>query len=161
MDNLQIAGFYEVSHYRRGFLLNRYKGKNLVTNIGKNTALDILFRNQTQIATWYAGLIDNSGFTAIAAADTMASHSGWTEVTTYDEASRVTWVPTAAASQSITNSTTIDFTMNATKTLNGAFFVSNNTKGGTTGTLWSGISFASSIPVVSSDLIKLTYTVNM
>jgi hypothetical protein len=90
----------------------------------------------------------------------MASHAGWTESTDYDEVSRVTWNPDAAASRAVTNSTTVDFTMNATKTIKGIFITSNNTKGGTTGTLWATAAFSSNASVVATDVLKVTYTVS-
>ena len=68
---------------------------NDITNAGKNALLDSFFRNQTQPAAWYFGLVDNSGFSAFAAGDTMSSHSGWTEFTTYSDSTRVAWTTVA------------------------------------------------------------------
>ena len=132
---------------------------NGITDIGINAILDIAFRNQTQIATWYAGLIDNSGFTALAAADTMASHAGWSESVAYSDANRITWSTIAAASRLITNTTTMDFSINATATINGIFITSDNTKSGTSGTLWSTASFSTTRSVVNGDTLRLTYSV--
>jgi hypothetical protein len=47
---------------------------------------------------------------------------------------------------------------NATKTIYGAFLISNNTKGGTSGTLFSAARFSSSKSVESTDELLLTYT---
>ena len=65
-----------------------------------------------------------------------------------------------AATQAITNASAVVFTANATATVNGAFIVNDNTKGGTSGTLWTTGSFSSSISVVSTDVIRVTYTVS-
>ncbi len=146
--------------YRGGKLIDVDYLKNGVVTVGKNALLDIMFRAQTQLTAWYCGLINNSGFSALAAADTMASHSGWAEWTSYDQADRVQWSPGAAAGGAITNSTAMTFDINASGTLYGAFFASNNTKGGTSGTLWATGAFNTIKPVSSGDQVKLTYTVS-
>lgn len=141
-------------------LLHCYKMNNGITNIGRNSVLDVYFRNQTQLPNWYVGLIQDGGYTGLAAGDTMASHAGWTEFTGYDEATRVAWSPGAASSQSITNATAMTFTINTGDTLKGIFVNSVSTKSGTTGTLWSTALFSSDPVVESSDQFKLTYTLN-
>lgn len=133
---------------------------NGVTNIGKNSQLDVLFNSGTQITTWYLGQIDNAGFTALAASDTMASHGGWVEFTTYTEATRPIWAPDAAASEQITNSVAVNFNITGTATLHGIFVTSDNVKSGTTGTLWATAAYAGTIPVANGDLLKITYTVS-
>lgn len=133
---------------------------NDITNAGKNSLLDVYFRNQTQIATWYFGLVDNSGWTAFAAGDTMGSHAGWNEFTTYSDSTRIAWAPDAAASQSITNSSVSTFNINGSGTLKGIFVTSGSAKSGTTGTLWSTAAFTSTVAVTSGDQIKITYAVN-
>ena len=119
-----------------------------------------MFHGTTAIATWYIGLVDNSGFTAFAEADTMSSHGGWNEFTTYSESTRVEWTEDAAASKSITNSTVVTFNITGSGTLKGAFITSDSTKSGTSGTLWATAAFGSTVPVVNTDQLKITYTVN-
>ena len=133
---------------------------NGVTNIGKNSQLDVLFNSGTQVTAWYLGQVDNAAFTAFAAADTMASHAGWTEHVAYSEATRPQWNPAAAAAKVSVNSTPVEFNITGgASTLYGAFCTSNNTKGGSTGTLWATAAFTATIPVTGGDLIKITYTV--
>lgn len=88
----------------------------------------------------------------------MASHAGWIENQDYDEAARPTWVEDTPASGIITNTATVDFTMNATKTIKGIFINSVNTKGGTLGTLWSTASLPATVSVVDDDVLKFIYT---
>jgi hypothetical protein len=162
-DNFKsLKGKFKIEHYRNGKLLDTYNINNDITNEGKNTILEIMFHDGTQIASssWFIGLISNSGFSALAAADTMASHSGWTEFTGYSQATRVAWGPGAAASQSITNSTPATFDINATGTVKGIFVTSNSTKSGTTGKLWATALFTADVPVVNGDQLKVTYTVS-
>lgn len=149
-----------VEHFRGGELLDKELCYNGIVTVGKNSLLDVTFRNQAQLASWYTGLIDNSGFSALNAADTMSSHAGWTEFTTYDQSTRVQWSPGAAASAAITNASAMTFDINATGTLYGAFITSGSAKSGTAGTLWATAAFNTTKPVTSGDQIKITYTVS-
>lgn len=162
-DHLDLRGFYpQVEHYRDGKLFDVYSFHNDITNEGKNEILDVFFSDATQIAasSWYIGLISNSGYSALAAGDTMASHGGWTEFTGYTQSTRVAWGPGNPASQSITNASPATFDINATGTLKGIFVTSNSTKSGTTGKLWATGLFAADVPVSSGDQMKITYTVS-
>lgn len=149
-----------VEHIRDGKVLSREQTHNGITTAGKNSLFDVYFRAQAQLASWYFGLIDNSGSPTLAAGDTMSSHAGWTEFTTYSEGTRVQWSPGAASSASITNGTAVTFNISGSGTLYGMFVVSNSTKGGTTGTLWATAAFSSTKAVVNADQIKLTYTLS-
>jgi len=108
---------------------------NLVPTGGLNDSLDKHLKGSTYTAAWYVGLTD--GTPTPNAADTMASHAGWVEVTDYNEASRPALVLGAVAAGSVDNSASkASFTLNATVTIGGAFIVSVNTKGGSTGVLY-------------------------
>jgi hypothetical protein len=110
--------------------------ENMVVNAGLNHILSAVLAAGTQVTSWFVGLTDSTP--TVAAADTMASHAGWVEVTDYTQANRVAFTPGTVASQSVDNSASkAQFSINATVTVGGAFLVSNNTKGGTTGTLYA------------------------
>lgn len=156
---LKLVGKYRIEHFRKGKLLGVREGKNDIVNEGLNKILDTMFNAAAQTDPWAMGLIDGSGTPALANADTMASHGGWLELQDYDEATRPSWNPSAAASQQVTNATQVTFTMNATNTVYGIFITSNNTKGGGSGTLWATAPFAVPIAVVDDDELKVTYTV--
>lgn len=145
-----------------GKIKARQKVRNGITNEGKDDNLDVYFSDGTQTAgsSWYIGLIDNSGYSALAATDTMASHAGWNEFTSYSEANRVAWGPGAAASQSITNASPATFNINGSGTVKGVFVVTNNTKSGSTGILWATALFSADVPVSNGDQLKVTYTVS-
>lgn len=159
-DKTILTGRLVFEHFRQGKLIDREEFHNGITTAGKNSLLDVYFRAQTQITAWYLGLIDNAGFSALSAADTMSSHAGWTESTAYSDSTRQQWVQSAASSGSITNGTAATFNINGTATLYGTFVTSVSTKGGTTGTLWSTAAFSSTKAVINGDQVKLTYTVN-
>ena len=106
---------------------------------GLNYLADAGFRGSTQISTWYASLINQAAYSAIADADTAASHAGWAEWTGYDEAVRQTWSPAAASAGVLVNGTVMTFTNNtgSTVSIRGMFLQSTSGKGATTGTLWA------------------------
>ena len=63
----------------------------------------------------------------------------------------------AASSGSMTNGTSVDFTINATATIAGAFL--NTAATGTSGTLYGVVDFSSSRAVISGDTLQVTVTV--
>lgn len=132
---------------------------NGITVGGKNDLFEQAFRAGTQRATWYFGLIDNATPTTNDTTDTMGSHT-WTENVAYSESTRPQWSPGAASGASITNSSSVTFTVNATGTLYGMFVTTVNTKGGTTGVLWSTAAFNTAKSVSNGDSVKLTYTLS-
>lgn len=161
-DNLDLRGWARVEHWRKGSLLSVKQGPNLVVNVGKLKILDVMFQSSSQIATgsWYMGLIINTSYTGIDATDTMGSHAGWLESSGYDEATRPLWGQGAAASQVTTNASPVVFSMNTGATIKGVFITSQNTKGGSTGTLWSAMLFPTGDTiVVNGDELRATYSI--
>lgn len=140
---------------------------NLTTNVGRQNMNAVYFSSSAATATWYLGLVDGASAPTYAAGDTAVTHTGWTENTGYSNATRVTCTfgtATTASPSVITNSASpAAFSMNATSTIAGAFLISNSTKGGTTGTLFSEASFSSpgNRSVVSGDTLNVTYTFSL
>lgn len=166
-DVLGLKGFYKTWHYRKGQLIGVYDAKNTIANVGKNYILDVMFNAGTQIANnkWFMGKISSASFSAISAADTMGSHAGWTEFTGYSQSTRQGWGSGAAASQSVTNASAVVVDINATGTVKGIFIVGAasgaDTKGGTTGTLWSAALYTGGdVSVINGDQLRSTYTLN-
>jgi hypothetical protein len=141
--------------------------KNLVVNVGLQYMCGTALTSVAQITTWYIGLYGAGASNTPAAGDTMSSHIGWTEVTPYSNATRpaCTFATATTANPSVaTNSASpASYTINATSTVGGAFLVSNNTKGGSTGTLFSAADFSSpgDRSVVSGDTLTVTYTLSL
>lgn len=139
--------------------------ENLVVNVGLQYMAGVALTSTAQITSWYVGLITGPGVTTNAA-DTMSS-KGWAEFTGYSNANRVAATLTAATNANpsvVTNSgSPANFNINATDTVGGAFLTSNNTKGGTSGTLFSEKAFSSpgDRSVVSGDVIGVTYTFSL
>lgn len=133
--------------------------KNLVVNVGLDDALDKYFKGSTYTAAHYVGLTD--GTPTVAAADTMASHAGWTEVVAYDEAVRQTLTLGSVSSQSVDNSASkAVFTISSdSTTIGGAFISTDDTRGGSTGTLYGGGAFtAGDKSLDDDDVLNVTVT---
>jgi hypothetical protein len=159
---MNLKGKFQVNHFDvEGNLKGVYDIPNGIVDEGLNHILNTQFHGTSAITTWYIALVDNATFSAFADADTLSSHAGWSEFLSYSEGNRVTWQEDAAASRSITNTTTADYTINATGNAKGIFVSSNNVKDtGTTGTLWSTAAFSSVVAVANGDTLKVTYTVS-
>lgn len=159
-QKMPLVGKFIVEHFDEfGDLKATYEVFNGITNQGKNKILDCMFNAATQIAStsWYIGLIDNSGTPTLAAGDTMASHAGWTENTSYS-GNRPAWGQGAASSQAVTNASPATFNMSASGTLYGILVCSVATGGTGTDILWSTAAFTPTVPVASGDQMKVTYT---
>lgn len=140
---------------------------NLVVNAGLKDMNDKYFLGSNYTAAWYIGLYGAASTNNPAAGDTMASHAGWTEVTPYSNATRPVAsfaAATTADPSVITNSASpAVFNINATATVGGAFLTSNNTKGGSTGILFSAADFAApgDRNVTSGDTLSVQYTFSL
>lgn len=140
---------------------------NLVVNGGLQDMNNKYFLGSSYTATWYIGLYGAGSTNNPAATDTMSSHAGWTEQTGYSQSTRPACsfgTPTTANPSVATNSgSPAVFSINATATIGGAFLTSNNTKGGSTGTLYSASDFTSpgDRSVVSGDTLNVTYTLSL
>lgn len=131
---------------------------NLITTAGKNDLWDKYLAGSSYTAAWHLGLVDNAGFSAYAAGDTMSSHAGWSESTAYSNSTRVA-VSWNSASSGSKASTACAFTINGAATLDGAFLTTGSAKGGSTGVLFScGAFTGGDRPVADGDTLNVTYT---
>lgn len=129
--------------------------ENLVTTVGKNDLLDKYFAGTAVTAAWKLGL---KGAGAPAAADTLASHAAWAEVTAYTgNRPAITWAAAAAGSKS---ANTITITMTAGATVAGGFVTDQAT--GTAGILYSAGDFANgSRTLQTGDTLQVTLSVSI
>ena len=137
---------------------------NLVMNAGLANMNGVYFAASAATTTWYLGLVTGPGSgTTYAAADTLASHAGWTENTGYTgNRKSVTFGAATTANPSvITNSASpSSFAINATSTIAGAFLCSVAT--GTSGVLFSAGDFTGGDKsVASGDTLNVTYTFSL
>lgn len=136
---------------------------NLVVTVGLNKMLDEALAGSTYTAAWYVGLISSTGYTTgPAAGDTMASHGGWQEDTTYSEGARPTATWSAASGGSKAFSAAKDFSINGTTTIKGCFLCSDATKSGTSGVLYSaGLFTGGDKAVGDGDTLSVSYTATL
>jgi hypothetical protein len=163
-ENMSAKGRFIVECFDKdGNLKWREDNDNLVVNVGLQDMNTQYFKGSAYTALWYVGLYGAAATNNPAASDTMASHAGWTENTTYSNATRpqaVFGTATTANPSVISNSASVAvFNINGTTTIGGAFLVNNSTKGGSTGTLFSASDFQSpgDRAVVSGDTLNVTY----
>lgn len=111
---------------------------NLVTMPARNDVGEVYLRGGTQKSSWYVGLcgyVSGTTFTP-QTTDTLASHPGWSEITTYDNTQRQLLVLSPFSAGAASNqSAPVSFAMNANFTVVGAFTSSIATKNGTGGIL--------------------------
>lgn len=140
---------------------------NLVVNQGLQDMNTKYFKGVTYSAAWYIGLYGAASSNNPTANDTAALHPGFTEVTPYSNATRPAatfGTATTADPSVIDNSGSVaSFTINASETVGGAFLISDNTKGGTAGVLFSAADFAApgDRSVASGDTLLVTYTFSL
>lgn len=140
---------------------------NLVVNVGLQYMAGVALTSTAQITSWYIGLYGAGASNTPNPTDTMSSHGGWTEVTDYSEGTRpaATFAAATNADPSVVTNTASKavFTINGTTTVGGAFLTSNNTKLGSTGTLFSAADFQApgDRSVVSGDILNVTYTFSL
>ena len=163
-ENMSAKGRFIVECFDKdGNLKWREDNDNLVVNVGLQDMNTKYFSGSSYTAAWYIGLYGAGASSTPAAGDTMSSHAGWTENTTYSNATRpqaVFGTATTANPSVISNSASVAvFNINGTTTVGGAFLTSNSTKSGTTGTLFSASDFQSpgDRAVVSGDTLNVTY----
>lgn len=156
---MRIGGVFSGQHIRDGRIIDEWEeDHNLVVDEGLNAWLDIMLHGSTQISTWYVGIFEGN-YTPVAGVTAATITANSTECTAYDEATRVAYNEAAASSKVTTNTANkATFTINATKTIYGAFIASASAKSATSGTLLSAARFASSKSVVATDQLLLTYT---
>ena len=158
-----IGGIFEAWCYdRHGNLRWHDVAKNIIPTAGLNDILNIYYGAGSQTATWYMGMVDNAGFSAFGATDTMGSQAGWAETVNTSLTSRPIWTPAAASAGSVSNGSAVTFNMNPspTCTIRGFFICSNNTLGGTSGILSPEAALTSPQLCNNGDVLKVTYAVN-
>jgi hypothetical protein len=171
-EHAEAHGHYEVECIGAdGKLKWREVIDNVVATVGKNLMLDTAFAGAAYTVVGpYMGLISSTSYTAVAAGDTMASHSGWleaggTNAPTYT-GNRKTAVWSAATAGGKALATALSFAITSTGTVKGAFLVFGTgavaTKDDTNGTLWSAGTFSTGDKaVVNGDTLNVNYSTSL
>jgi len=129
--------------------------KNLVVTAGLTDLLNKYFKGSGYTAAWYVGLTD--GTPTVAAGDTLASHSGWVEVSAYDGDRKALTLGTVSAGSVNNSDSKASFAISGTATVGGAFVCTAAT--GTSGTLYGAGAFSGvDKPVDDGDTLNVTVT---
>lgn len=152
-----VRGMFEISTVLPdGRKVNRQKFKNGCTTLGLNYLLDTGFGGGTPDTTWFIGVIDNASYSTLAVGDTLASHGGWTEWTSYS-GNRPAWTVAAASGGQITNSASAaSITMSAGGTIRGLFLC--GVTSGSSGVLYSTGVLGTGRAVSNLEVLQLVYT---
>jgi hypothetical protein len=168
-EQAQAHGRYEIECIGAdGNLKWRDVVDNVVATVGKNLMLDSALAGAAYTVVGpYMGLISSTSYSAVAAADTMASHAGWleaggTNAPTYS-GNRKTAVWAAATAGAKALSAALSFGITSTGTVKGAFLCFGSgalaTKDNTGGVLWSAGTFATGDKaVVNGDTLNCNYS---
>lgn len=163
--------FTAICHDKNGNLKWEDEFNNTVLTAGKNAILNIFMGTAAVNAnrsTWFMGLIASNGYSAIATADTHASHAGWIEsgatnglVPRYSQSTRrqVTFAAASAGSKATSNA--VIFSIDVAGTAKGAFIANNSTKASTnaSGVIYSAGLFTVGDKVLTGgDTLSITYT---
>ena len=139
---------------------------NLVVNVGLQDMNTKYFTGSSYTAAFFLGLVTGPGSgTTYAAADTLASHAGWTEFTNYSGSRKaVTFGTATTADPSVIGNSASPSQFSITGaggTVAGAFLCT--VASGTSGTLFSEADFQSpgDRVVVSGDTLNVTYTFSL
>jgi len=181
-----LKGKFHIEQIRNGKVIRDFDITNGITTEGKNFLLNLAFHGAAgpaKIDTWYIGLIDNAGLTALAATDTYdninQAGNGWDEWVDYTDANngasaltRPQWVEAAASAAAITTDTPQAIydvvAAGDGDTVYGVFICggtnaqskADHTPGATPNILWSTAAFAATVDVETADQLKVTYTLS-
>lgn len=152
---------------------------NTVVTEGKNAALTHFLKGSAYTASQALGLIEDTGYSAIAAGNTAANitaagggspANGWNEAPSATAAARGTPSFGTAAAGALATSSSVSFSMLATDTIKGAFLLCRSsagtapstTVGNTTGALYSaGLFTGGDRAVINGDTLNVSYTASL
>lgn len=167
-EQMGLLGIFTVEHIRDGKVIYSETFPNTVTTPGKNYMLEsgLAAAALTTVGP-FMGLISSTSFSAISAADTMASHAGWLEAgnanTPTYTAPRKTAVFSAAAAGVKALSAALSFAITGPGTIKGVFIVLStgavSTIDNTSGTLLSaGLFTGGDRAVLSGDTVNVSWS---
>jgi hypothetical protein len=166
-EKIQAGGVFHVQCLDKdGNLKWEDQMHNLVVNEGLQNMNTEYFKGSTYTAAFFLGLVTGPGSgTTYAAADTLASHAGWTEYTDYSGNRKAVTFGTATTADPsvISNSASpSSFTISgAGGVVAGAFLCT--VASGTSGVLFSEADFQApgDRTVVAGDTLNVTYTFSL
>ncbi len=169
-EGIGLKGVYHVQCFDKdGNLKWEDVAHNTVVTAGQNLTLDTILDGSSYTVTGpYMGLISSTGWSSIAAGDTMSSHAGWDEAgnahaPTFTARGSPAFNSASAGSKATTAA--VAFVMTGAGTVKGLFIVLGSgavtTIDNTSGTLFSAGLFSGGDKVVGiGDTINASYTLS-
>ena len=162
-EGIKLGGRFIIEVYDKDKnLISKSEVHNIIPTEGCNFALDQIGAGAAQVTALYCLMFEDD---ETPDADTTYAVPVFTETEAYDEGTRPEYVPAAATGKSMSNTANkAVFTMNASKTLYGAALVGGgsapSTKGNTAGggKMLAAGKFGTAQPVISGNVVNLTYT---
>jgi hypothetical protein len=139
----------------RGCVLREDVGHNLIPQVGVDHIANLILGTASPIASWFVGLYEGNyaPTSATKASDLPGSAQ---ESTAYSQTARRPWNGVYDDVQLITSvQSKAEFTFNTAKRIYGAFLISEDAKGGSTGTLLSIARFANPYDVQANSTFRL------
>lgn len=161
-DMVQGGGVFTVTcHDADGNLKWEDDFHNLVPSQGLQYMSASFFNATGYTTALYFGLITGPGSgTTFAAADTLASHAGWSESVLVGSRKAITFGTPTTATPSVTIGTAAVFTVTSAATIAGAFVTNAST--GTSGVLFAEGDFTGGDKsVTTGDTLSVTYTFSL
>lgn len=160
---LKNAYFHRVPSRERDFAVDH----NLIVDQGAMKALGVMFFTDAKIPNWYLTMGNgaaNPGASLTAAnfAATMGEITSTTEG--WSNATRPKWVPAAPAANVISNGASkaaFEIVCATSIQVTCAGLISNDIRGGTTGTLWSAARFSSPRELYNGETFELGYQTSL
>ncbi len=152
-ESVQMRTRYRAECYdRHGHLKWREEGHNIVVTAGLNKLLDATFKTGLASPAWFVGLKDTG---TVNAADTLASHGGWAELTsTVYSGNRPAFTPGTISAGAVDNAASkASFSITGADTIYGALLC--DAASGTSGTLYGAGDFASPRAVEIGDTLNI------
>lgn len=163
-NRFSVGGVFTVTHLRNGEVIDTIHSPNIVVNEGLDYILDAALSNATQETAFYIGIYKNN-YTP-QATNSMATFAGAGVAgeanSEIDESARQAWTEAGVSSRTITNSASpAEFTANTSVSIYGAFLATDNTLGGTSGTLIAASKFGAVRNLEDDDVLSVTYTLSI
>lgn len=156
--NQAKAGFtYTVETIKDGQVIDTDVVTNLIPIEGLNDMLGVWLKGGTQPAGFYVGLYEGN-YTPVPGDTAAAFPAAATELTAYDEATRVALVLGSVASGAVSNAANPAVFTGSTngKQAMGGFISTAPAKGATTGTLASAVRFTSPKSLDDGTVLRVT-----
>lgn len=168
-NKLKIGGIFTIEQIRDGKVIDKWEEKNLVVDEGLNYVLNTAFTGGTAATNFYIGLFggnyspastDTAATFPTAASEVISSATSTTSVSV-SETVRQAWVPSTTTTKIVSNSSAGVFHFTTAGNVYGAFLVTSNVIGGTSGKLVAASRFTSTRVVAISDVLNITYTLQV